>query len=169
MAPEQHEKPHDVDHRADIYSLGVVIYEMLTGELPLGRFPAPSQRAAVDARIDEIVLKTLEKERDLRHQSATEVKTEMHSAMQPGQVPHTPPVGTAAAHGSSRMAKSAFGLAVAGGVLLALSLLQEIGTIALVIAFALGIMTRHERPGMFAALASGCLLVIFIALHVAAM
>ena len=69
MAPEQHEKPHDVDHRADIYSLGVVIYEMLTGELPLGRFPVPSQRAAVDARIDEIVLRTLEKERALRQQS----------------------------------------------------------------------------------------------------
>ncbi len=80
MAPEQHEKPHDVDHRADIYSLGVVIYEMLTGELPLGRFPAPSQRAAVSARIDEIVLQTLEKERELRQQSAAEVKTDVTRA-----------------------------------------------------------------------------------------
>ena len=80
MAPEQHEKPHDVDHRADIYSLGVVIYEMLTGELPLGRFPAPSARAAVDARIDEIVFRTLEKERHLRQQSAEEVKTDVHRA-----------------------------------------------------------------------------------------
>ncbi len=80
MAPEQHEKPHDVDHRADIYSLGVVFYEMLTGELPLGRFPAPSQRAAVDARIDEIVLRTLEKERSLRQQSAEEVKTDVAGA-----------------------------------------------------------------------------------------
>lgn len=80
MAPEQHEKPHEVDHRADIYSLGVVIYELLTGELPLGRFPSPGQRAEVNARIDEIVLKTLEKERNLRQQSATEVKTDLQTA-----------------------------------------------------------------------------------------
>jgi serine/threonine protein kinase len=85
MAPEQHEKPHDVDHRADIYSLGVVIYEMLTGELPLGRFPAPSQRAQVNARIDEIVFRTLEKEHELRQQSAAEVKTELQ-----GLNSHTP-------------------------------------------------------------------------------
>ena len=76
MSPEQHENPHNVDHRADIYSLGVVIYEMLTGELPLGRFPAPSERSNVDQRIDELVLKTLEKERELRQQSVSQVKTD---------------------------------------------------------------------------------------------
>ncbi len=71
MAPEQREKAKEVDHRADIYSLGVIFYEMLTGELPLGRFPAPSKKVAVDVRLDEVVFKALEKEPELRYQRAS--------------------------------------------------------------------------------------------------
>src|SRR5215204_1819169 len=66
MAPEQIERPGAVDHRADIYSLGVVFYEMLTGELPLGRFAPPSRKTAVNSTIDDIVMRALEKERELR-------------------------------------------------------------------------------------------------------
>ena len=77
MAPEQVEKPATVDHRADIYSLGVVFYEMLTGELPLGKFQAPSKRVQVDVRLDEVVLHALEKEPDRRYQHASEVKTDL--------------------------------------------------------------------------------------------
>ncbi|MCZ6792889.1 MAG: serine/threonine-protein kinase [Planctomycetota bacterium] len=77
MAPEQMEHPLEVDHRADIYSLGVVFYEMLTGELPMGRFDPPSKKVEIDVRLDQVVLKTLEKEPARRYQRVSEVKTEL--------------------------------------------------------------------------------------------
>jgi predicted Ser/Thr protein kinase len=77
MAPEQMEKPETVDHRADIYSLGVVIYEMLTGEIPMGRFAPPSERAQVDVKLDEIVLHALERDVERRYQHASEIKTDV--------------------------------------------------------------------------------------------
>jgi len=79
MAPEQIERPQEVDHRADIYSLGVVFYQMLTGELPLGRFAPPSRKVQVDVRLDEIVLRTLEKEPELRYQHARDVRTQVET------------------------------------------------------------------------------------------
>jgi tRNA A-37 threonylcarbamoyl transferase component Bud32 len=85
MAPEQFEHPLDVDHRADIYSLGVVFYQMLTGELPIGRFAPPSRKVQVDVRLDEVVLRALEKEPELRFQQASEVKAEVETiASTPG-------------------------------------------------------------------------------------
>lgn len=77
MAPEQVRTPADVDHRADIYSLGVVFYEMLTGQLPVGHFRPPSEARALDARLDAVVLRALERERELRYQRAEEFRTEI--------------------------------------------------------------------------------------------
>lgn len=79
MAPEQLEGSHGVDHRADIYSLGVVFYEMLTGELPIGRFAPPSEKVEIDVRLDEIVLRTLEKEPQRRYQHASQIKSDVQS------------------------------------------------------------------------------------------
>ena len=80
MAPEQLERTHDVDHRADIYSLGVVLYEMLTGELPIGRFRPPSEKSGTTRDIDAVVMRALEKELDRRFQNVTEVKTQVQGA-----------------------------------------------------------------------------------------
>ena len=60
LAPEQAVDASAVDHRADIYGLGVVFYEMLTGRMPLGKFSLPSElNKDLPSEIDPVVLKCL--------------------------------------------------------------------------------------------------------------
>ena len=86
-APEQKTDPQRVDSRADIYSLGVVFYELLTGELPGKRLEPPSRKVQIDVRLDEVVLRALEKLPELRYQQASDVRTclETIAATPPGQ------------------------------------------------------------------------------------
>ncbi len=113
MAPEQIERPQDVDHRADIYSLGVVFYEMLTGGLPLGRFPAPSETPGIDPRLDTVVFRTLEKQRERRYQSAGEMKTQVENVASapplPLPLPPLPPPPPRRAPGRTSL-KAVWGL-----------------------------------------------------------
>ena len=74
IAPEQLEDGSAADHRADIYSLGVMLYELLTGELPRGVFQSPSQRVEeIDPQIDIVVERAMQSTPDLRYQSAAEM------------------------------------------------------------------------------------------------
>lgn len=77
MAPEQVERPTSVDHRVDIYASGVLLYEMLTGELPIGNFQVPSQGRTMDRRLDDVVLHALEKDPQNRFQTASELNQEL--------------------------------------------------------------------------------------------
>ena len=90
MAPEQ-KRGMNVDHRADIYSLGVMLYEMLCRETPQGAFAPPSARMGCDTRIDGIVLKAMQQAPDHRYQSTREMKADVESARTPLPMPAAPP------------------------------------------------------------------------------
>lgn len=141
MSPEQIEKPQTVDHRADIYSLGVVLYEMLTGELPLGKFQPPSKKVHIDVRLDEIVLRALEKEPERRYQQVSEIKTQVeavastsesgtsrHEEAQNEKSPTPGPLAPSSAHQRPRFSRTA----IAGVVCLPISLLPILWFLAFV-------------------------------------
>lgn len=95
MAPEQ---AHGsvVDHRADIYALGVVFYQLITGELPSGQLIPPSEKAQIDARLDQVVLRALEQRPDRRYQNATELRAQVETVLREtsavAKTPMVPPV-----------------------------------------------------------------------------
>lgn len=79
MAPEQFSTPESVDHRADIFSTGVVCYEMLTGRVPRGERQPPSLKSTADPRFDPIVLRALESDRERRYQQMREMNADVTS------------------------------------------------------------------------------------------
>jgi serine/threonine protein kinase len=100
-APEQQSDPARVDSRADIYSLGVVFYELLTGELPGKRFVAPSAKVQIDVRLDAVVLRALEQNPALRYQQVSEVKTMVETIVATPGSAGVPPAGPGVAPGSA--------------------------------------------------------------------
>ena len=153
MAPEQIETPTEVDHRADIYSLGVVFYELLTGELPRGRFQLPSQKAAVDVRLDEVVLKTLEHAPDRRYQQISDVKTaldEISTTSTPQSAPSMAAPALATSKTETKSQGPNLGLLLGGaGVILCGVLLAALSLLLAVVIGAVLWLTLVA--GMFAA------------------
>ncbi|TLD70724.1 hypothetical protein FEM03_10455 [Phragmitibacter flavus] len=74
VAPEALVVGMESDHRGDLYAVGVMLYNMLTGEIPRGMFQLPSDKVGSDSRFDKIIVKAMQADRELRYQSAGEIR-----------------------------------------------------------------------------------------------
>lgn len=78
MSPEQ-EAGEEVDHRSDIYALGGMLYNLLTGTPPRGAWSLPSHKMRIDVRLDEVVLRALQENPEARYQAASDLKADLDS------------------------------------------------------------------------------------------
>jgi serine/threonine protein kinase len=164
MSPEQL-KGEPLDHRTDLFSMGLVLYEMAAGRRAfegqttsvvaagiLGSEPAPPSRfrPEVSPRLDDIILKALEKDRELRYQSAAELRADLKrlqrsnssDAVEPHRSAESPPAGAAAMHPSAGAASSG-STAIATGQRHSRAV---IAAVVLLITAALWLSRKHEAP-----------------------
>ena len=77
VAPEALAPGMVVDGRADLYAVGVMLYQRLTGEIPRGMWALPSEKVQCDPRYDQVILKAMQTDRDQRYQDAMEIRRDL--------------------------------------------------------------------------------------------
>ena len=78
MSPEQRESSENVSQRSDLYSVGVVMYELFTGKIPTGVFPEPFRlNDEIEPELNKLILSCLNQDPDLRPKTAELLKNDL--------------------------------------------------------------------------------------------
>ncbi|MDI1314563.1 bifunctional serine/threonine-protein kinase/formylglycine-generating enzyme family protein [Prosthecobacter sp.] len=77
VAPEALIPGIPLDGRADLYAIGVMLYQMLTGAVPRGLWTLPAAKHGTDPRFDAIISKAMQTDREARYQTAAEIRQEL--------------------------------------------------------------------------------------------
>ncbi len=81
VAPEALIPGIPLDGRADLYAIGVMLYQMLTGEIPRGIWTLPGMKLGTDPRFDAIITKAMQTDRDHRYQSAADLRRDLDTIL----------------------------------------------------------------------------------------
>ncbi len=81
VAPEALISGVPLDGRVDLYAIGVMLYQMLTGDIPRGMWKMPGARLGTDPRFDAIIEKAMQTDREARYQSAADLRRDLDSIM----------------------------------------------------------------------------------------
>ncbi|MEX0963491.1 MAG: protein kinase [Pseudohongiellaceae bacterium] len=83
MSPEQRDSSENVTERSDLYSVGVVMYELFTGKIPTGVFPEPFRlNAEIEPELNQLILRCLNQDPGLRPKSAEQLKNDLLAVSQ---------------------------------------------------------------------------------------